>query len=289
MPRRADSPGTPAPAAPTGYFSNNVTFLEFDPSTNATPIPLLDKQPGTAANPWPGAKTFTYQCWFLLLPSGQLLCSAGQNTLYLYTPDGAPQPGWQPTITSVPTTMVTGETYTITGTQLNGLSQAVSYGDDGQMATNYPLVRLTDIFVNPQTVAYLRTFNFSSLGVAVAGGVSADLEVPCDLPPGGYNLQVIANGIASDPVPVQIVGRSTLPLGTAKNATELYNSANVPPQLPGKGMPGDVVAAHTSNVDGVSFVELWVCIRSAGTLRGQTVGSSWARIQFDSVVTMPGA
>jgi hypothetical protein len=197
------------PAAPTGYFSNSVTFLEFDPSSNATTIPPLDKQPGTAANPWPGAKTFTYQCWFLLLPSGQLLCSAGQSTLYLYTPDGAPQPAWQPTITNVPTTMVPGETYTITGTQLNGLSQAVSYGDDGQMATNYPLVRLTNTFVNPQTVTYLRTFNFSSLGVAVAGQVSANLELPCNLPVGKYYLQVVVNGIASDPVPVEIAGRST--------------------------------------------------------------------------------
>jgi len=186
----------------SGFFSNNVQFLEFDPSSNAATIPLLDKQPG---NQVANATTFTWHCWFLLLPTGQLLCSATQTTLYLYTPDGGPQPGWKPTITSVPTTLATGETYTITGTQLNGLSQAVSYGDDGQMATNYPLVQITNNATNPPTVAYLRTFNFSSLGVAVPGPVSADFQVPCDLPPGPWQLRVIVNGIASDPVPVTIV------------------------------------------------------------------------------------
>ena len=204
-------PPTPATNKATSW-SNNLQFFEFDPSTNVTPIPLLDKQPNQGQ--WPGTGTYTWQCWFLLLPTGQLLCSAGQNTLYLYQPDGLPQPGWKPTITSAPATMVSGETYTITGTQLNGLSQAVSYGDDGQMATNYPLVQLTNLFVSPQTVAYLRTFNFSSLGVAMPGPVSAQVEVPCDLEPGQYNLAVIANGIASDPVPVQIVAMSfARPLG----------------------------------------------------------------------------
>ena len=139
----------PPPAVPTGYFSNNLQLFEFDPLNPVAPIPLLDKQPGTAANPWPGGGTFTYQCWFLLLPTGQLLCSVGQNVLYLYTPDGAAQPGWAPKITGVPATITTGSAFTITGTQLSGLSQAVSYGDDGQMATNYPLVQLTSNATSP--------------------------------------------------------------------------------------------------------------------------------------------
>ena len=34
-------------------------------------------------------------------------------------------------------------TYTLRGTQLNGLNEGASYGDDAQMASNYPLVQLT--------------------------------------------------------------------------------------------------------------------------------------------------
>jgi hypothetical protein len=105
--------------------------------------------------------------------------------------------------------MVAGETYTVSGTLLNGLSQAVSYGDDGQMATNYPLVQLTSTATSPATVAFLRTFNFSSLGVAVPGEVSTEVEVPCHLPPGLWSMVAIANGIASNPRPVTIAGRST--------------------------------------------------------------------------------
>jgi hypothetical protein len=76
----------------------------------------------------------------------------------------------QPAITDVPTTLTRGSTINITGAQLNGVSQACSYGDDGQMATNYSLVRLTDT-ASPPNVTFLRTFNFSSLGVAVPGQV----------------------------------------------------------------------------------------------------------------------
>jgi hypothetical protein len=228
------------PGNPPGYFSNSFTFFEFDPSVSASPIPPLDLQPGGGS--WPGPATFTYQCWFLMLPSGQLLCSAGQSTLYLYRPDGGPEAAWQPTITSFPGTMSVGHTYTITGTLLNGLSQAVSYGDDGQMATNYPLVQVTSDTTTPPTVAYLPTFNFSSMGVAVAGPVSTEVEVPCDLPPGQWQLVVIANGIASDPVTVEIVGRSTA------NPFNLGLSPNFPPAAWGHN---DTTSGHSTGADDV--------------------------------------
>lgn len=217
------APLPPPPAAPTGYWSNNVQFYEFDPTTNVTTIPLLDSQPGAAVS---NANTFTFGCWFLLLPTGQLMCSTGQGTLYFYTPDPGPQPGWKPVITNVPGTITAGGTFTITGTQLTGLSQAVSYGDDGQMATNYPLVQLTGTG-NPPGVRYLRTFGFSSLGVAVADPVTAEVEVPCDLPAGHWTLRVVTNGIESDPVPVTVVTRSNNPFNfTTGLAVWLHNSGD---------------------------------------------------------------
>jgi Galactose oxidase, central domain len=188
------------------FFSQGTTFLEFDPTSSATTIPSLDEQPGIASG------TFTYQCWFILLPTGQLLVSAATNTLYLYTPDpatSAPNPAWKPANISVPNPMVLGRSYTLSGTQINGMSQAVTYGDDGNMATNYPIVQLT----NPATgnVVYLRSYNFSTMGIATGTTVPDDLEsctidIPANLGTGSWNLAVIANGISSDPVAIQIAG-----------------------------------------------------------------------------------
>ena len=103
--------------------------------------------------------------------------------------------------------MVPGESYRLSGTQLNGLSQAVSYGDDAGMATNYPIVRLT----SPASgeVVYVRSHEFSTMGVATGSKVPDDLhscmiDIPSGLPLGDWTLVVIANGIASHPTTVKI-------------------------------------------------------------------------------------
>lgn len=189
-----------------GWFSQNPVLFEYDPASSATTLAQLDAQPSLPAG------NYTWQSAFLLLPTGQLLMSAQANTLFLYTPDPAdgPQPSWAPASISVPPTMVQGHTYTLSGTQLNGLSPAVCYGDDAGMATNYPIVRLT----SPATgeVVYLRSHDFSSMGVATGTAVPGDLQsCSIDIPPGlavgDWNLVVVANGIASAPVPVQIAGQ----------------------------------------------------------------------------------
>ena len=109
----------------------------------------------------------------------------------------------KPTISHAPADLVPGHTYTLSGTQFNGLSQACSYGDDAQMATNYPLVRI----VNTATrkVRYLPTAHHSTMGVATGTTpVSTTVTVPGNVPAGQYSLVVVANGIASDPVTVKV-------------------------------------------------------------------------------------
>jgi hypothetical protein len=102
-----------------------------------------------------------------------------------------------------------GHTYTITGTQFNGMSQANSYGDDRQSATNYPIVRLTN---GTGQVSYLRSVNFSGMGVATGDAtVAAEIEVPTRIGDGSWDLAVIANGIASAPKPVQVTGNPAMP------------------------------------------------------------------------------
>ncbi len=106
--------------------------------------------------------------------------------------------------------MVRGRSYAVSGTQINGLSQAVAYGDDGNMATNYPIVQLTN--ATDGTALYVRSYNFSTLGVATGNTVpddlqSCDIDIPATLETGNWNLVVIANGIASDPVQVQVIAQ----------------------------------------------------------------------------------
>ena len=85
------------------------------------------------------------------------------SVVVLYTPKGSPRPSWAPAIKSYPKDLTPGKTYKITGTQFNGLSQAMSYGDEDQNPTNYPLVRITNKASG--RVYYLRTHDHSTMGV----------------------------------------------------------------------------------------------------------------------------
>jgi hypothetical protein len=182
---------TASPGPPCTYPSP-TTFYIYDPSTNGASIT-------TAPSNSTGA-CFTGR--FLLLPSGEVLYSNQTDTVSILSSVGGVQAGWAPTITNCPITLILGHTYQIFGTQFNGLSQACSYGDDAQMATNYPIVRLQDVSGNVQ---YLRTANHSTMGVATGTTeVSTFVSVPTDIPPGAYNLFVVANGISSAPFEVSV-------------------------------------------------------------------------------------
>src|SRR5262249_31866361 len=87
-------------------------------------------------------------------------------------------------------------TFTLTDTQLNGISEGASYGDDAEMSSNYPLIRLVDA---SGKVAYARTFNWSSTGVATGSTLeSVTFTLPTGFNLNGATLTVVANGIASD-------------------------------------------------------------------------------------------
>src|SRR5262245_32684687 len=88
--------------------------------------------------------------------------------------------------------------YQLIGTQFNGLSQAVMYGDDYHASTNYPLVRITNKAT--KHVFYARTHGHSTMAVATGSTpVSTEFDVPVAAEAGEGTLVVIANGIASEP------------------------------------------------------------------------------------------
>jgi hypothetical protein len=77
------------------------------------------------------------------------------------------------------------------------------YGDDAQMATNYPLIRI--INNASHHVFYARTHNHSTMGVATGNAkVSTHFDVPSDMETGASKLVVVANGIASKAVAITV-------------------------------------------------------------------------------------
>lgn len=180
-----------APAAEGGSYPGPTSFFEYD-GTSLNPVSAPSNN-GDA--PYVGR--------MLLLPTGDVLFAAGGSDIEVYTPDGAPDPAWAPHITSHPGYLREKQTYTLSGWQLTGLSQAVSYGDDATMATNYPIIRIRSL--GSGKVHYCRSFYFSTMAVATGFSTqSVSFKVPVGVEHGFAELCVIANGICSDCVPVLV-------------------------------------------------------------------------------------
>jgi len=132
------------------------------------------------------------------LPDGSILFVGGQNSgsLYVYTPAGTPLAAAQPTINGI--TENQDGTYNLVGKGLNGISEGAEFGDDEQMACNYPLVRLTNNVSG--NVYYARTYNWNNTTVQSTNVVTTTLALPPNLPVGIYSLVVSAVGNASVPV-----------------------------------------------------------------------------------------
>jgi hypothetical protein len=137
----------------------------------------------------------------MVLPTGEVLVGGG--TTQTYTSSGTYQTSWAPTISTSPSTVARGSTYPISGTQFNGLSQAASFGDELETATNYPLVRITNN--STHHVFYARTHDHSTMGVATGSAtVSTNFDVPATMETGASKLEVVANGIPSVAVSVTV-------------------------------------------------------------------------------------
>ena len=118
-------------------------------------------------------------------------------------PKGSPKTGWLPVVSSVSSTLTVGSTgNAISGTNFNGFSQGAMYGDDKQMATNYPLVRITNNATSD--VCFGRSYNFSTMGVWTVGTTNAEFDIPGTCETGASTLQVIVNGLASAGVSVTL-------------------------------------------------------------------------------------
>ncbi len=177
-----------------GVFNSPVTFYEF----NGT---KFINAPSTSN---PGYTSYVGR--MLVIPTGQVLfavADGGTIDVELYTAKGTYKSAWQPTITTAPSTITPGDTYKISGTQFNGLTAGAAYGDDAQMNSSYPLVRITNS--STSHVFYARTHDHSTMGVGTGKKiVSTNFDVPSDIETGASTLEVVANGIPSAPVNVTV-------------------------------------------------------------------------------------
>jgi hypothetical protein len=75
------------------------------------------------------------------------------------------------------------------------------------MATNYPLVRLTQRHARAPVVYYCRTHDHSTMGISRARRrphAHSFFDVPSHVMPGAYKLEVVVNGIPSEPLHVSV-------------------------------------------------------------------------------------
>jgi hypothetical protein len=222
----ADGPAAVTPsgnvliATSPGVFNTPTHFFEYDGQT-FTEVAAPPNAPGNT----------TYQQTMTVLPTGEILLTDFSSDVELYTPAPGYPDNAVPVITSAPTPVVAargvptdppplpqtvgvsdgvtpvanlflGNTYILGALRMNGVTQGAYYGDDEQSYTNYPIVRLT--YHDTQHVLYCRSHDHSTraIGPTVEGVTQFDLPMGSER--GLADLQIIANGIPSPPVLVNV-------------------------------------------------------------------------------------
>jgi len=148
----------------------------------------------------------------LVLPNGQVMVTTS-GALELYTAKGSPNSSWLPKIETVSSLELTPDkSYLITGKQLSGLTQGTFWGDEQQNSTNYGLVEISN--KSSKHVFYARTVDFSNTSIAPNVPSTLSFSFSKDVEDGPSSIRVIASGVASLPLDVNISG------GSAKDVTD---------------------------------------------------------------------
>ncbi|HEY4180364.1 MAG TPA: hypothetical protein VGM90_26155 [Kofleriaceae bacterium] len=222
-----DSADGPAATLPNGHV-----LIAASPGVFGYPTHMLDwdgAQFTEVAAPPNAEVDSSFQQTMLVLPTGELLLTDGSNDVELYTP----APGYPDTAVPVITDLFMpmtsarlrapsdvhapataealltpvadlyrGQTYKLAVQRMNGVTQGAYYGDDSQSFTNYPIARLT--YASSGRVVYGRTYQHSNRAIGPDKHGTTLLDVPLAADQGLASLQVIANGIPSPSVLVNI-------------------------------------------------------------------------------------
>jgi hypothetical protein len=265
-------------AASPGVYQTPTHFFEFD-GTNLNQVVATPN----------ASNDSSFYGRMLLLPTGQVLFTDTISTAEIYTSTGSPNPAWSPTITSGPTQISPGATYTISGRQFNGLSQAVAYGDDYQAATNYPLVRITNRATGH--VFYARTHDHSTMAVATGTAVvSTHFDVPANVEFGPSDLVVVANGIPSAAWSEMVLKPSAIALASSLNPSVVGQSVTFTATVTSTagGTPTGTVTFldGTTSLGSVALNASGVALFSTSSL---ALGSHSITLQYGGSVSYAGS
>jgi hypothetical protein len=193
--------------ASPGVFNTPVHFYEVHGST-------FTELTSTTAE---ATSTTSYMYSLLVLPTGEIFMTDQQTDIELYTPAPGVTENAVPVILAAPdlvggttpvadtspvTSLYRGRVYSVAVRRMNGISQGAYYGDDLQTSTNFPIVRVTNTDTGHAT--YCRTHDHSNRSVAPDERGTTQFDIPDTLERGPSQLVVIANGIASPPIDVNV-------------------------------------------------------------------------------------
>lgn len=217
----------PAAVLPNGNVLFTADSVSID--TYSPPTAIFDYDPGTntitqvagLADMILSAQG-SYVDRMLVLPNGQVAFTVGDylrgavngvsfpSALFFFTPSGAPASTWRPSVGNI--VSHGGGSFTLTGVQLNGISEGASYGDDAEMSENYPIVQFRSLTGN---VYYATSSNWTSEGVQTGSQtVSTNFQLPAGFVAGTYYVTVSAAGISSVPRLLYVGASDVPPAGT---------------------------------------------------------------------------
>ena len=249
----AQSPRQPGSAPGRGPSDEAICMLP-----DANRIWCFDYIYDMAANSYSIASE--YLAMGTLLPSGEVF---NTNGYYVFQPDPAltPPAAVRPTITSVSaTTMVPGGIYSLSGTQLCGVTQAANLNDEYNDLSCFPIVKFVRQTADgsgkyPTFYAQGSNYRLTSTGaksMSIQPGVqqTTDFKIPLTTDKGNpivlngvYDIYVVANGISS------LVYR---PLAGGTTITNALTTVPSKPLITSNSITYDVVSGITGGTLTVS-------------------------------------
>lgn len=194
-----DSADGPAVVLPTGHILAQVSPGVFNAPSHFIEIEVADESTVTMKQvnePASASQQSSYEGRLMMLPTGQALWSSDVGDVQIYTPKGKAVKASIPKIKHVAATLSRGSANnSVTGFGFNGLTEGGYYGDDAEMATNFPLVRFTN--VSSGHVCYARTHDHDRMGISNGLIGSTKFDIPNSCEAGASNMEVVVNGVPS--------------------------------------------------------------------------------------------